>query len=167
MFVDYYEILEISVGATENEIKIAFRKQATKWHPDRNNGKDSTIRMQLINEAYLILKDKEAREKYDSEYKKFKNYSDNNRTTVNEEQDFTYSGYDIQDDILYKWMQNARSQAVNLAKQTVKDFKEIGTAGGKAAGKEFGKQFIAQVLISIIAIIIFSIIGLCSSNHIL
>jgi hypothetical protein len=62
-------------------------------------------------------------------------------------------------------MKIARRQAVNLAKQTIKGFKDIGTAGVKGASKKSGKQFIAHIVISIIviiAIIIFSIIGLCS-----
>lgn len=74
MFVDYYSVLEIDEGATLDEIKIAFRKQAIKWHPDRNQGKDTTVKMQLINEAYLILKDTEARDRFDTEYQRFKAY---------------------------------------------------------------------------------------------
>lgn len=162
MFVDYYEILEIPLTATDSEVKNAFRKQAIKWHPDKNEGKDSTARMQLINEAYLILKDKEAREKYDIEYLKFKTYSEKHKGRVHEEHDFTYQGYDIQDDILLRWIENARRQAVNLAIQTIKDFKDIGTVGVKAAAKASGTQFVAQIVISIIAIIIFSLIGVCS-----
>lgn len=40
-----------------NDIKIAFRKHEIKWHPVKNNDKDSTIRMQLIAEIYPVLKD--------------------------------------------------------------------------------------------------------------
>ena len=62
MFKDYYAILEIDVTASEEDIKAAFKKQALKWHPDRNIGKDTTSIMQDINEAKLILLDFEARE---------------------------------------------------------------------------------------------------------
>ena len=42
MFIDYYALLEVDFNATSEEIKIAFKKQALKWHPDRNLGKDTT-----------------------------------------------------------------------------------------------------------------------------
>ena len=68
MFIDYYSILEVDNESSFEEIKSAFRKQCIKWHPDKNLGKDTTEKMQLINEAYLILKDSEARAKYDIEW---------------------------------------------------------------------------------------------------
>jgi len=74
MFIDYYAILEVDFSATQSEIREAFKKQAIKWHPDRNTERDTTLRMQQINEAYLILKDIEARQRYDKEYKLFKQY---------------------------------------------------------------------------------------------
>ena len=43
MFVDYYAVLEIEITATSEEIKAAFKKQALKWHPDKNQGKDTTF----------------------------------------------------------------------------------------------------------------------------
>jgi len=36
MFKDYYKLLDITQNASEEEIKKAFREQAIKWHPDRN-----------------------------------------------------------------------------------------------------------------------------------
>ena len=74
MFKDYYAILELSQNADLNQIKAAFKKQALKWHPDRNIGVDTTSIMQTIVEAHLILKDQEARIKYDEEYRKFNNW---------------------------------------------------------------------------------------------
>ena len=71
MFQDYYQILEIEFGANSEQIKSAFKKQAMKWHPDKNLDKDTTEIMQAINEAKLILLDPEARAKYDKEYLKF------------------------------------------------------------------------------------------------
>src|SRR5690554_3642123 len=55
MFKDYYAILEIDVSASQDDIKAAFKKQALRCHPDRNIGKDTTLIMQDINEAKLIL----------------------------------------------------------------------------------------------------------------
>jgi len=74
MFVDYYSVLEISVNSTQEEIKAAYKKQALKWHPDRNIGVDTTVRMQLINEANLILSDIEARQRYNIEYQRYKEH---------------------------------------------------------------------------------------------
>lgn len=143
MFKDYYKILDISQNATDEEIKKAFREQAIKWHPDRNQGTDTTFRMQEINEAYLILKDKEARIRYDIEYNKFKqhqerqhrNRSQNEKAkeesqTKNQEQkqaksEYEYSDFKVDDDLLEKWMANAKRQSVELAKQTIRDFKGV------------------------------------------
>ena len=74
IIVDYYKILEIEKNSNSKEIKSAFRRQAIKWHPDKNPNIDVNGKMQLINEAYLILKDVEARKHYDLEYDKFKAY---------------------------------------------------------------------------------------------
>jgi curved DNA-binding protein CbpA len=71
MFIDYYKVLEIEQSASHSEIKVSFKKQAIQWHPDKNPNIDVNEKMQLINEAYLILKDEEARNHYDIEHKKF------------------------------------------------------------------------------------------------
>lgn len=161
MFIDYYQILEIYLGASDVEIKKAFKIQAKKWHPDLNRGIDTNARMQLINEAYIILSDNDARRKYDKEFEDFLRSKNVHNYSKSPKNDFEYEEYNIQDDELLKWMRNARKQAVDLAKQTIKDFKDIGIVGAKAATKGAGNQLVAQILISIVIIAIFGIIGKC------
>jgi len=65
-YKDYYKILGVAKGASEKEIKAAFRKLARKHHPDVNQGnKEAEARFKEINEAYEVLGDKEKRKRYD------------------------------------------------------------------------------------------------------
>ncbi|RZK93118.1 MAG: molecular chaperone DnaJ, partial [Methylobacterium sp.] len=63
---DYYEILGVAKTASDGEMKVAFRKLAMTYHPDKNPGnKDAEIKFKEINEAYQCLSDGQKRAAYD------------------------------------------------------------------------------------------------------
>ena len=132
MFNDYYSILEINEAASHEEIVSAYRKKAKIWHPDINNDENSHETMQLINESYLILSDKEARVRYDKEYTSYK-------TFVHEQKDFNqdFQKEDNQkftpsDEILNKWIENARRQAKEMVKTMLDELKGATQESGKS-----------------------------------
>jgi molecular chaperone DnaJ len=63
---DYYEVLGVSRDATDQELKSAYRKQALKYHPDRNPGDHaSEEKFKEASEAYQVLSDADKRAAYD------------------------------------------------------------------------------------------------------
>nr|KJB18508.1 hypothetical protein B456_003G056900 [Gossypium raimondii] len=63
---DYYKILEVDYDATDENIRLSYRKLALKWHPDKHKGDSAvTAKFQEINEAYNVLIDPDKRFEYD------------------------------------------------------------------------------------------------------
>ena len=63
---DYYDLLGIGKSAAQEDIKSAYRRQAIKFHPDKNPGnKEAESKFKAINEAYEVLSDANKRAAYD------------------------------------------------------------------------------------------------------
>lgn len=60
---DYYEVLGVAKGASDDEIKKAFRRLAIQYHPDKEGGDEAKFKE--VNEAYEVLKDEKKRQRYD------------------------------------------------------------------------------------------------------
>ena len=65
-FKDYYSILGVEQGASDDDIRKAYRKLARKYHPDVSKESDAETRMRDVNEAYDVLRDAEKRQAYDN-----------------------------------------------------------------------------------------------------
>jgi len=183
MFVDYYAVLEIPNTATKAQIKAAYKKQAIKWHPDKNPDSDTTYAMQEVNEAYLILNDDEARVRFDREYVRYYSYrkekekreSENSNKQQHEPKNHGQAdrgnhneGYEthrdaafqFDDELLRKWVENARKQALRNVSQMLVEFRDSSAIG-------FG-TFLSAALITILKVlgvaIFFAVIGFVVSS---
>eukprot|EP00188_Purpureofilum_apyrenoidigerum_P002886 Plantae.Rhodophyta-Purpureofilum_apyrenoidigerum.ctg2941.p1 GENE.Plantae.Rhodophyta-Purpureofilum_apyrenoidigerum.ctg2941~~Plantae.Rhodophyta-Purpureofilum_apyrenoidigerum.ctg2941.p1 ORF type:complete len:269 (-),score=74.89 Plantae.Rhodophyta-Purpureofilum_apyrenoidigerum.ctg2941:996-1802(-) len=65
---DYYDILGLKPGASEKEVKSAYRKAALRWHPDKNPGNDAATEMfAKVYAAYEVLTNSELRQQFEKE----------------------------------------------------------------------------------------------------
>ena len=62
---EYYSVLGIQKGASDDEIKKAYRKQALRYHPDKNKSPDAEEKFKEIAEAYDVLSDSNKKDIYD------------------------------------------------------------------------------------------------------
>ncbi|HKQ33323.1 MAG TPA: DnaJ domain-containing protein, partial [Thermodesulfobacteriota bacterium] len=62
---DYYEVLGVERGASQQDIKKAYRKLAMEYHPDHNDAPDAEEKFKELSEAYGVLSDTEKRARYD------------------------------------------------------------------------------------------------------
>jgi|SRR5690242_18820210 len=65
-FQDYYQTLGVKQGASDDDIKAAYRKLARKYHPDKNKEAGAEDKFKAISEAYEVLHDKQKRAAYDN-----------------------------------------------------------------------------------------------------
>lgn len=175
MFKDYYTILGINHPSDEKEIKSAYRKQALKWHPDRNIGRSTEEQMKDINEAYTILINPISKERYEKEYQIFKQsqkvkeeeytsstvhpkYS--NHYYSNEESHYTkwQYDYDVKDSSLKEDIKNAQESA----ERYVKDFLTLLKNDSKVATKGALDEVFPYLLTGIIVAIFILFIQTCS-----
>lgn len=141
-----------------------------KWHPDKNPGLDVTATMQDINEAYAILKDDVKRVRYDEEYFRFRKTffrDDNDQDCVNSEfksksySEWTYA-YNVHDEILKEYINNAREYAKGLVDRFLKEVKTTSHTAAKGAVANALYYALAWVLGGILISLSGGVIKACS-----
>jgi len=156
MIPNLYSILQVDRYAKKEEIKKAYRKLALQWHPDKNKSSEAHDRFIEINEAYLILSDEEARNKYNVEY----DFYFATKTEIKEEPIFgEYQSADsgnsfkqksnYKDPDLNNWTSSAKKQAEKYASMSFSDF-------AKLIGEvlvETGKQGFTAVIYAISGVV--------------
>jgi len=144
MFPDYYQRLGLSRQATKEEIKKAYRKLALEFHPDRNKSPDAHEKFIAINEAYLILYDDEARQKYDFEYDLHFGKKASFKQGQPEKEPFKQTPYEeiFEDADLNDWSTKARNQGAEYAKMPFDDFSKLLTDFIKETGFQLGNTLL-------------------------
>ncbi len=106
---NYYQILDLKVNATKEEIKRAFRERALLFHPDKNHSPDASEIFQQIFEAYEVLSDENKRKIYDGFF--FHSEELTGRDT--------YKGQD-------EWKETSKRKAEEYSKMKYSEFQESG-----------------------------------------
>lgn len=101
MTQDYYSILGVSKGTSEEGLKSAYRKMAMKYHPDRNpNNPEAEKNFKNLNDAYDVLKDPKKRSLYDQVgHKNYTSQSGDPRGRTHSNQSAGFNPFDIFDDL--------------------------------------------------------------------
>jgi len=146
MLSDYYLILELEPNATKADVKRAYRRLANRWHPDKNRDDDTTDHMKLVNEAYLILNDTDARQRYNLQYSIYKNSQHSD--TLNASNINTRTSSHGNDEVLNRWMKNARKQAEAMIRESASDF--LGVSKAAISGCYHQVKYIFLILIALI-----------------
>lgn len=175
MFRDYYSILGISRNSNIEEIRSAYRSLSKKWHPDRNQGMDTSKIMIDINEAYAILKDSAAKTSYDAVYDKYTAYQQElkKRQQVDiyrqQTQQNTYQNsqrertrqqdihFETGDEELDKKMRDSRKQAEDLVSNFMKSLKEDSKIAAKGAAENCLVYFVVMIIINIVVAFVIAI----------
>jgi len=144
MFPNYYQRLGLSRQATKEEIKKAYRKLALEFHPDRNKSPDAHEKFIAINEAYLILYDDEARQKYNIEYDFHFGKKTDFKQEQEEKEEFKQKRYEesFEDADLNDWSTKARNQGAEYAKMAFDDFSKLVIGFVKETGFQLGNTLL-------------------------
>ena len=90
---DYYNILGVNRGASEKDIKQAYRRLARQYHPDVNPGdKSAEAKFKEINEAYEVLSDKDKRQKYNKYGDQWQHADQFEKAGANQNMQWDFSG---------------------------------------------------------------------------
>jgi curved DNA-binding protein CbpA len=125
---DYYRDMDLSVNATQDEIKGQYRRLAKQFHPDRNpNNPQAEQRFKEVNEAYRVLSDESARIQYD--FKREANYRQQRQNNTGGRKKATSKGFN---DFFESELWGAvRGFAGNVAQDFVRNLdQEIWDEGG-------------------------------------
>ncbi|MEG0873261.1 MAG: DnaJ C-terminal domain-containing protein [Clostridia bacterium] len=99
-YKNYYEILDVNRKSSKEQIKLAYRKLAKKYHPDTNKGGEADTMFKDINEAYDTLTNIEKRKKYDRQVAKYGyGFVDSDSSLSNVKYEFK-SGVNVINDLL-------------------------------------------------------------------
>ena len=154
-FDDFYALLGIEAGATDEVIRRQFRRKMREWHPDVNKSTGATQKTQRIIVAYKILSDPDARRRYDAEYNRHFQSSRSVKQTdfgdYSESSESSTTGYSDPD--LESWIRSAREASVNEMRAFASELKDQSMVAAKAAIK----MLVMMVIFAILGLILMAL----------